>query len=151
MKVLIATDGSDCSKRAIENAYELVACAHGASIRIISVYEDSYPLAVEPYAVSAEFYQQIIEAACQQAEKIAAAATDDFRRRMGEMNIDLTTKVLKRSPEHQIIEDAQRWKADIIVVGSHGRGFWGRMLGSVSDAVIHHAPCSVLVVREKQD
>ena len=37
---------------------------------------------------------------------------------------------------------------DLIVVGSHGRGFWGRLLGSVSDGVVHHAPCSVLVVRK---
>jgi len=151
MKVLIATDGSDCSKRAIEKARELIACREGSSVRIISVYEDSYPLAVEPFAVSAEFYQQIIEAACQQAERIAAVATDDFRREMNVTNIELTSSVLKGSPEQQIIEEAQRWKADVIVVGSHGRGFWGRMLGSVSDAVVHHAPCSVLVVREHQD
>ena len=48
-----------------------------------------------------------------------------------------------------IIETAKDWNADLIVVGSHGRGFWGRtMIGSVSDSVIHHAPCSVLVVRK---
>jgi len=52
------------------------------------------------------------------------------------------------APSRMIIESATNWGADLIVVGSHGRGFWGRvMLGSVSDAILHHAPCSVLVVR----
>ena len=46
------------------------------------------------------------------------------------------------------IEEAQNWGADLIIVGSHGYGFWSRaLLGSVSNAVINHAPCSVLVVR----
>jgi nucleotide-binding universal stress UspA family protein len=52
-------------------------------------------------------------------------------------------------PEQILLETAKEWNADLIVVGSHGRGFWGRMLlGSVTDALVHHAPCSVLVVRQ---
>jgi nucleotide-binding universal stress UspA family protein len=52
-------------------------------------------------------------------------------------------------PTETITDIAQEWGADLIVVGSHGHDFWGRMtLGSVSDGVIHHAKCSVLVVRE---
>jgi nucleotide-binding universal stress UspA family protein len=151
MKVLIATDGSECSKRAAEKACELVTGRKETSVRVLSVYEDTYPLAVEPYAVSSAFYQQIIDAACQQSEKIAADATDDVRQLISAADVDLTTTVLRGSPEQQIIEEARRWNADIIVVGSHGRGFWGRMLGSVSDAVVHHAPCSVLVVREAKN
>ena len=51
-------------------------------------------------------------------------------------------------PAQVIVEAAERWGADVIVAGSHGHGFWGRLaIGSVSDAVLHHAPCSVLVVR----
>jgi nucleotide-binding universal stress UspA family protein len=48
----------------------------------------------------------------------------------------------------EIIDKAERWRADLIVVGSHGYGFWGRLLGSVSNYVVHNAPCSVLVVRK---
>ena len=49
-----------------------------------------------------------------------------------------------------IVEEAQNWEADLIIVGSHGHGFWKRsFLGSTSDKVIHNAPCSVLVVRKK--
>jgi len=51
-----------------------------------------------------------------------------------------------------IVEAAEEWDADMIVVGSHGHGFWGRLaLGSVSDAVIHQAPCSVLIAKAPLD
>jgi nucleotide-binding universal stress UspA family protein len=47
-----------------------------------------------------------------------------------------------------ILEAADQFGADLLIVGSHGRGFWGRLtLGSVSDAVVHHAKYPVLVVR----
>ena len=59
----------------------------------------------------------------------------------------LTTKVVKGSPKEAIVEEAEQWGADLIVMGSHGYGFWQRaLLGSVSESVVHHAPCSVLVV-----
>ena len=63
--------------------------------------------------------------------------------------IDLTTQIGVGAPEQILIEEAKEWNADLVVVGSHGRGFWGRMLlGSTTDALVHHAPCSVLVVRQ---
>ena len=85
-----------------------------------------------------------------QAEKFAADAAEFINENFPE--ISATTEVKKGSPERGIIEAAQEWQADLIIVGSHGRGFWGRMMiGSVSDAVMHHAPCSVLIVRRKDE
>ena len=70
---------------------------------------------------------------------------------MADAEIDFTSKVELGIPEKVIIETAQEWQADLIVVGSHGRGFWGRtMIGSTSDAIIHNAPCPVLVVRKSE-
>ncbi len=52
------------------------------------------------------------------------------------------------TPASKIIEVAKEWPADLLVMGSHGRGKTaGLLLGSVSQAVLHHAPCPVLVVR----
>jgi nucleotide-binding universal stress UspA family protein len=58
------------------------------------------------------------------------------------------TAVEEGDPKSTIVEDAARWHADLIVLGSHGRKGVDRFLmGSVSDAVARHAPCSVEVVR----
>ena len=59
-----------------------------------------------------------------------------------------TTAVLSGSPKEAILEEAKKWNADLIVVGSHGRrGFKRFLLGSVSEAVAMNAHCSVVVVR----
>jgi nucleotide-binding universal stress UspA family protein len=60
----------------------------------------------------------------------------------------VTTEVLTGSPKRIIVEEAETWGADLIVVGSHGYRGWERLLlGSVSQAVVSHADCSVEVVR----
>ncbi len=87
-----------------------------------------------------------------QAEKYADEAVATIRECFPDTNIELTTQVTIGATDRVIIEKAKDWDADLIVVGSHGRGFWGRtLIGSVSDSVIHQAPCSVLVVRKKDD
>ena len=58
--------------------------------------------------------------------------------------------VLDGAPAQRIVDAAREWGADLVVVGDHNRHILSRfVLGSVSDAVVRHAPCSVLVVREK--
>lgn len=58
----------------------------------------------------------------------------------------------RRTPRRIIVEKAEKWGADLVVIGSHGYHSWERLLlGSVSQAVALHAECSVLVVREKKN
>ena len=147
MKILIATDGSDFSREAIYECCRKFADAPQKTFKKVSVYENVYPIG-EPFAVSAEYYQQIHNDLKKQAENVAAEAKMQIREHFPDNEINLTTEIANGSPDRAIIETAKEWKPDLIVVGSHGRGFWGRvMLGSVSDAVLHHAPCSVMVVR----
>jgi nucleotide-binding universal stress UspA family protein len=55
------------------------------------------------------------------------------------------------APHRRIVEVADEWGADLIVVGSHGYRMWERvLLGSVSQSVATHAKCSVWIVREKK-
>jgi nucleotide-binding universal stress UspA family protein len=62
--------------------------------------------------------------------------------------VAITSDVLYGTSESRIVETAEEMKADLIVLGSHGYKAWERMLlGSVSNSVVHHAHCSVLVVR----
>lgn len=149
MKILIAVDGSDYSKAAIDEACALVVRPESTEIKIVSAYEDAYPISAEPFAISADYYQKIDEAVHQQTIAVLAGAETQCRSHFPGVTLNLTTEVLRGAPDQQIIEAAKEWQADLIVVGSHGRGFWGRMLGSVSDGVVHHAPCSVMIVRKR--
>ena len=63
--------------------------------------------------------------------------------------LNATTSVLSGNPKEVILEEAKKWNADLIVIGSHGRrGFKRFLLGSVSEAVAMKAHCSVVVVRD---
>jgi nucleotide-binding universal stress UspA family protein len=147
MKILIATDGSEYSKAAVEQCCRLLIRPDNAEMLIVSAYEDAYPIMAEPYAISAEYYQKIDDAVVEMATTFVADAKKIIRDRFRQ-DFPIATEILRGPPDQQIIDKAKEWNADVIVVGSHGRGFWGRLLGSVSSGVVHHAPCSVLVVRK---
>jgi nucleotide-binding universal stress UspA family protein len=148
MKILIATDGSDYSKAAIERCCDMIIDQDNSDILVVSAYEDAYPIMAEPFAISSDYYQQLENAVSEMAATFVADAVKTINGRFPDAKFTVKTEVLRGPPDQQIIEKAKEWKADLIVVGSHGRGFWGRLLGSVSNGVVHHAPCSVLVVRE---
>ena len=149
MKILVATDGSECSAYAVKEFCRLFPNRSHLKIKVVSAYEEQYVLAAEPFSVPAEYYQQLADAAKSQAGHFTATAAEIIRGGDGEM--DLTIQIMHGPPEEEIVELAEEWGADLIVVGSHGRGLIGRMLGSVSDAVVHHAPCSVMIIRMPKD
>ena len=151
MKILIATDGSDYSNAAIEECCRFLIRPGESEVLIVSAYEDAYPIAAEPFALSAKYYQKLEDAVCKQAGHFVENAKKMIRERFPGSKFVVTTEILRGSPDQQIIERAKEWDADVIVVGTHGRGFWGRLLGSVSNGVVHHATCSVLVVRKTND
>ncbi len=153
MKILIATDGSDFSKAAIDKACEMLVGDGDNPIKIIAVYEEAAGTGAEPFGVSIEYIREMENVAHQQATEFAGEAEEAIRARFTDSSIVITTKIVKgTSAGRAIVEEAQDWAADLIVVGSHGYGFWGRaLLGSTSDKVIHLAPCSVLIVRKKPD
>jgi nucleotide-binding universal stress UspA family protein len=86
----------------------------------------------------------------EQADEFVKEASSQLAGLCPGSELKVSTRVVCGAPDQQLIEIAKDWKADLIVVGSHGRGFWGRLLGSVSTGVVHHAPCSVLVVRSPE-
>lgn len=148
MKILVATDGSDYSRQAIEKCTYFVAPEGKTEIMIISAAENVTPIAAEPFGVSNQYYAEVAA----DLRKQAANAVTDAEKIIGEKcagrDFTVTTEVYQGNVKEEIVEAAKRFGADLIVVGSHGYGFLSRMLlGSVSDFVIHHAPCSVLVVR----
>ena len=153
MKVLIATDGSKFSEAAIKETCSLLSPDDENTIAVVSVVEPFTPAGPEAFGVAVEYYVEAEKAAHENAEASVKEAEEEIREAVGGSNLEVQTKVIKnRFPKNAIVEEARDWGADMIVVGSHGYGFWDRMLlGSVSNAVVHHAPCSVLVVRSEPD
>ena len=145
MKVLLATDGSEQSEAAVDEIVNRYFPA-SAEVRVISVVElPSFP--VVPGAGVA-FYGE----AEKPAREVARAAVEKAAAKLREGDRSgkpkVTTEVLFGSPKLAILEEAETFGADLIVVGSHGHGAIERfLLGSVSQAVALHAKCSVEIVR----
>lgn len=150
MKILIATDGSDFSRAAVEKACETVIKPE-SEVKIMSVFEDFSTAASEHFSVSAEYLRDMDKSGHEQATQTAEKTENIIRGCLSNGNVSITRKIDKGAAAKEIVEEAEEWGADLIVVGSHGYGFWRRaFLGSVSQAVINHAPCSVLVVKNKE-
>lgn len=149
MKILLATDGTEYSEDAIKMLSRF-SFSVGDLIKIISVIDMALPVSMDIYGgfvpPNVEFEQTVKE----NADKILKDAADKIRNSVSE-KIEISTDVLFGSPESRIVETAEEISADIIIVGSHGYNSWERLLlGSVSNSVVQHAPCSVLVVRSSK-
>ncbi len=148
MRILLATDGSDYSSEAAKQCGELTRSMQDVKIKIVTALDNFTPMVTEPFVTSAEFLENINSQMRENAENNIFEAERILRD--GNKTLDIETEILIGLPKKLIVKAAEKWKADLIIVGSHGYGFWGRnLLGSVSDAVVHHAPCSVLVAKKK--
>ncbi|HKY44463.1 MAG TPA: universal stress protein [Pyrinomonadaceae bacterium] len=129
-KVLLASDGSETSLQAAR-AVVGRPWPEGSEFRVISVEE--------PWAIKLSRLRH---------ENEAQQAVSSAEQVLGSAGLKVTSEVLSGKPKEAILEQAQKWPADLIVVGSHGRrGFKRFLLGSVSEAVAMNAQCSVVVVR----
>ncbi|MBK7708830.1 MAG: universal stress protein [Acidobacteria bacterium] len=147
MKVILATDGTGHSDAAV-NIVRSLSLADGDEIMVISVVDMAVPLAMDIYAGYLPSSTDIEAAVKENTLKVLEDTKDKIAGYFAGKNVTVTTEVLHGSPESRIVETAEEFGADLIIVGSHGYNSWERLLlGSVSDSVVHHAPCSVLVVR----
>lgn len=151
MKILLATDGSKQSDAAIE-ILKSFALGAGDEIRIVSVVDMAVPLAIDIYGGYLPDTTEMEKTAREHAAKILEETCVKLRGICENKSISVTSEVLFGSPESRIVETAEEAKTDLIIVGSHGYSRWERLLlGSVSQSVVHHAPCSVLVVRSSPE
>jgi len=147
MKVLIPTEGSEFSMAAIKECCRIFDESENTDIELFSAAEPPFtPGEAAGFAV--DYQQELDAAALQKANDAVDAAKAKIREEFPELAAGLTTKVVEGRANQEIVDEAESWGADLIVMGTHGYGFWKRaVLGSVSNSVLHHAPCSVLVVR----
>jgi len=148
MKILLATDGSEQSKL-LASEIALRSRPRNAEIRVISVVDPSVPVAFPGEIGDSVLYEEMQKTARDRARAAVRRAAAYLRGSKGS-KLKVATKVLDGSPKSVILEEAEAFGADLIVLGSHGHGLIeGLLLGSVSQAVASHAKCSVLIVRSR--
>lgn len=147
MKILLAVDGSAFGEEAAREVARRPWPA-GSELKVISVVEPVYIPAAEPWALPAGYVDEMDKLAAEKARAAVEGALTALR--AGEDKMLKVSYETPRGPVKQtIIEEAARWGADLIVLGSHGNGFWSRLLlGSVSHGVSSAAPCSVEIVKK---
>jgi nucleotide-binding universal stress UspA family protein len=145
MKILVAYDGSPAADAAVELVSKQ-PWPDPTEVRVVTVLEIPlfYPLAngIEVYPPLSEKVRQAMR---ENAYKSVQAAVEKIRTKPG---IQATYELREGDVKRALLEAIRDWGADLVIVGSHGKGAIGRLfLGSVSHALVTHAPCNVEVVR----
>lgn len=147
MKILIAYDGSSCADLALEDMRR-AGLPRLAEAVVLSVSKLWMPV-VESVGAGEVRIVGALPVSLEKAESLAQTACA----RVQSYFPDWTVKAEARlgAPATVVIEKADEWRPDLIVVGSHGRSALGRfMLGSVSQKVVTEAHCSVRVARSHE-
>ena len=145
MKVLIAVDDDAPSRDALAFAERLVTERDEVVVLNVTSYAELLPFTGDPFgaglgavALDPDSLAQLDDRAEQLVERTAE-----------EIEAKKKNAVVEHgSPGERICATAAEHGIELIILGSHERGAFGRFVhGSVSDYVVHHAPCPVLVVR----
>ncbi|HVP94595.1 MAG TPA: universal stress protein [Methanoregulaceae archaeon] len=138
-RIVIAADGSKNSKSAVIEGLRIGKTCN-SSIFVISVIDSRALSSVSP--------EIQVQGSIDQMQTEAEGIVSDIKAHAEGQNI--TTSVLTGDPVNEITKFALSRDADLIVVGTQGKSGIERLfLGSVAEGVIRHAPCPVLVVKNK--
>jgi nucleotide-binding universal stress UspA family protein len=144
VKILLAIDDSPCSEAAVRGVIERIR-PENVEVVVLTVVDLINYFTSEKVAKA--YLPQIDEL---RHEKLKAAE-ELVLRAVGQLRaagFTADSGISEGDPRHRIIAFAEEWGADLIMLGSHGRrGFDRALLGSVSEAVVRYARCSVAVVR----
>ena len=142
--IVVGTDGSQTAEKAVKEATEL-ASKVGATVHVVSAFARGVS--------QSELRRQQQEAPDDVAHSVNESAEVEARLEQAAETIrgagvEVNTHALKGDAADVIIDIAEREGADLIVVGNKGMtGAKRFVLGSVPNAIAHHAPCSVLIVQ----
>ena len=147
-RILVALGGSPCSVVALRHATQL-ALAQGSKLRLLHVINEVGPNVGHP-RIPEKFWKakrragkRILNSAKSRAAKSGAEAEAKM------LEIATMGTLVRHIPE-VIVKEAERWPADLVVIGTHGgRGLNRFLLGSVADGVLRRSSVPVLLVRGK--
>lgn len=140
MKVLLAIDDSKFSEAAIQAVMAQLQ-PKGTELEVLHVVDLAIPI---PTLYAAEFRRESLKQGRELVKR-----TEQLLIKAG---FKVLTAIEEGDPRSNILGFAAHWNANLIILGSHGRnGLDHFLMGSVSEAVLHHAPCSVQVVRIRKE
>lgn len=146
-RILVPTDGSPLSRRALETALAEHPDADIVALHVVdpfepgySVYDAPYDVENEPIHGSEEWYER--------ADDLATVLLEDLQDVAAGYDTELELETITGDPGREIVEYATDNDVDQIIMGSHGREEGARiLLGSVTEAVAFRAPMRVSLVR----
>ncbi|HYE29991.1 MAG TPA: universal stress protein [Methylomirabilota bacterium] len=141
-RILVPVDFSGCSKRAVQYAIAF-ARQFNADVLLLHVVQLDYAaIEMSPLDITA-VERQIHESVRQRLTK--------FIEGLDVSHVSVEQRVLCGNVKKQILNEAQAYKPDLIIVGTHGEtGLRHALLGSVAESVVRHANCPALTVRERE-
>jgi nucleotide-binding universal stress UspA family protein len=142
-RILYATDYSKASARALDEAVNL-AKQNNAELLVVHVIEPVGQYAIGEEFGGAELYMKLEDAAKEDAQR----SMQKLMRKLQQTNVKVTSLLLKGIAHDQIVKAAKNRRADMIVIGTHGRtGLSKLFMGSVAGKVVSLARCPVVTVR----
>lgn len=138
-KILVPVDGSDNSLRALDQA-TFLAKSTGASVTAMHVIENPPTVYVES--------QKLLNELLSNFRAESAKILDRCKQMAEKSGVKIETVMAEGDAASNIVGYAHKEGFDVIIIGSRGHGKFKEMvLGSVSNKVLHHAKCAVLIVR----
>jgi len=138
-KVLVPIDGSDNSFRALDAAL-LLSENLGAKVTAIHVMEEIPVLHIQ----SEKLLRQLLDAYKKERQVILTKCSEIATSK----GLSINTKLLQGNAGSTILDFCEKEKYDLIVMGSRGMGkFRELVLGSVSNKIVHHSSCPVMIIR----
>lgn len=143
MKILIAIDGSDFSQAALKSVIAR-PWPPNTEVKVLNVVEPPSLLMGREMSGPDPEFETVWNALRERAKDIVSKAAEKLRA----ANFNVSTEMVEGDPKSEIVNEAKKWQADMIVLGSHGwSGLKRFLMGSVSEGVARHAHCSVEIVR----
>ena len=143
MRILIGMDDSPCSQAAMEYVCGM-SWPKGTKVTVLSAMRPVVTGYIEAYVPTPEVTARIEQEQCERFEALLARA----ERALRASGLDARARTVRGDPREALLDAARAEHSDLIVLGSHGRsGFSKLLLGSVAGRIVTHAPCTVTVVK----
>ncbi len=142
-KILIAVDNSTCAEKAAKVGYEL-AKNFDAEVALLNIIEPA-PATVNPDFTLAPVFLEAYD----NSEENSHLLLKEIEKKHS-FGINTTYLSIIDTAGHGIVQQAEEWNADLIVIGTHGRGgLYHFLMGSVAEHVARKSACPVLIVPNK--